>query len=498
MKARLMHRDRDAEVGAGVPPNAAELIQDLELNWIVEAMAAGDDFLYEVAKASVLSSLTDPSEIEYRQEVLRDCLEQPAVIRELYSLAVQATKQGGWYVLGGSTSYSPGIVLSSSVRLLDGLVANLEQLRKLAGRHAGSFRSEGFGQLFATVMQELDFAYLDEVREQLKQLQFKHGVTLSAKLGRANHGVGYRLHTTPTPTWRDRLPFSDRNPYFWELPERDEAGGRALGEIRSRGINEVANAVGQSAEHVRGFFRMLYTELAFYIGCLNLHERLTEKGQATSLPTVSPTAGLELSGEGLYDVSLALARSAPPVANEIAADGKRMVMITGANQGGKSTFLRSLGQAQLMAQAGMFVGAKTMSVSVRDGVFTHFKREEDEAMESGKLDEELARMSEIVDRLRPDSVVLSNESFASTNEVEGSEIARQIVRALTERGVRVLFVTHMFDLAESLYSANGDSTLFLRAERRDDGSRTFRMIEAVPESTSYGEDLYQRVFGRAL
>lgn len=119
-------------------------------------------------------------------------------------------------------------------------------------------------------------------------------------------------------------------------------------------------------------------------------------------------------------------------------------------------------------------------------------------MKSGKLDEELARMSEIVDRLRPDSVVLCNESFASTNEIEGSEIARQIVGALLSGGVRVLFVTHLFDLAHGFSSANGDSARFLQAERRADGARTFRMIEAEPQSTSYGEDLYRDVFGRAL
>ena len=102
-------------------------------------------------------------------------------------------------------------------------------------------------------------------------------------------------------------------------------------------------------------------------------------------------------------------------------------MITGANQGGKSTFLRSVGVAQLMTQCGMFVGAQSLRVNVCDGVFTHYKREEDETMESGKLDEELARMSEIADHIGAGSVLLCNESFAATNEREGSQIARQVV-----------------------------------------------------------------------
>jgi len=93
--------------------------------------------------------------------------------------------------------------------------------------------------------------------------------------------------------------------------------------------------------------------------------------------------------------------------------------------------------------------------------------------------------------------LLLNESFASTNEREGSEIARQIVRALVDRGVKVVYVTHMFDLAHSLYRQRSEAALFLRAERRPDGERTFRMVEGEPLPTSYGEDIYRRVFNTA-
>ena len=106
-------------------------------------------------------------------------------------------------------------------------------------------------------------------------------------------------------------------------------------------------------------------------------------------------------------------------------------------------------------------------------------------------------MSEIVDSVTPHSIVLFNESFAATNEREGSEIARQIVRALLEAGVRVFFVTHLFDLAHSLYLQKAAAALFLRAERQAGGQRTFRIAEGEPLPTSYGPDLYERIFGAA-
>jgi len=116
-------------------------------------------------------------------------------------------------------------------------------------------------------------------------------------------------------------------------------------------------------------------------------------------------------------------------------------------------------------------------------------------MRSGKLDEELRRMSSLIDHVTPNSIILLNESFASTNEREGSEIARQIVRALLEAGVKVFYVTHMFDLAHEFYRANMDTALFLRAERLADGQRTYRLEPGAPLPTSHGEDLYRHIFG---
>jgi DNA mismatch repair ATPase MutS len=198
---------------------------------------------------------------------------------------------------------------------------------------------------------------------------------------------------------------------------------------------------------------------------------------------------------GLYDISLALRMKQQVVGNDGNADGKNLVIITGANQGGKSTFLRSIGLAQLMMQAGMFAPAQAFCANVCDGLFTHSKREEDVTMKSGKFDEEMSRMSEIVDHLRPHALVLFNESFAATNEREGSEIARQIVGALLAKRIKVFFVTHLYEFAHGWYVQGRPNALFLRADRQPDGRRTFKLLEGEPLQTSFGKDLYQQIFG---
>jgi hypothetical protein len=494
MKVFLLHRDTDIDLDAPLPPNERELVQDLELKTLFAAMAGEDEFLREVVGKVVLGSLTDPDAIRYRQRVLADCLAQPATVRQLYDIALDALQANRKTWFGILFHDSPEHILQRSVQILGFLVENLKQLRKLAEEHAADFRSDGFARFFTMLADELDDDYFAAVDDHLSELKFRDGVLMSAELGRGNKGVRHVLHRSPHRTWWERFTGRDNGGYSFQVPPRDEAGAQALHDIEAHGVNLVANALAQSTDHVQSFFRVLRAELAFLLGCVNLHDRLSAKEEPTCFPDPLPLGKPILTARGLYDVCLSLHLDGRTVGNDVDADGKNLVLITGANQGGKSTFLRGAGLAQLMLQCGMFVPAESLRANVRAGVFTHFKREEDAGMISGKLDEELARMSEIADEIGSDALLLCNESFASTNEREGSEIARQAVRAFTEAGVKVLFVTHLYDLAHGFYRDGPETALFLRAERRPDGARTFRLTPGEPLPTSYGEDSYRRIF----
>jgi len=103
-------------------------------------------------------------------------------------------------------------------------------------------------------------------------------------------------------------------------------------------------------------------------------------------------------------------------------------------------------------------------------------------------------MSTLVERLGAGDMLLCNESFAATNEREGSEVAGEVIRALLDTGKVVVFVTHLYELAHDLHQQRRRDTLFLRADRRDDGQRPFTISEGAPLATSYAEDLYRRTF----
>ncbi len=500
-----MFRDRDFDPKGALPAAAATLTQDLGLDVLLDAMAAGDEFVRGVARQAILAGLREPAEIDYRQRILADCLEQPALVREMYALAVEAIERER-KIWGWTLNRYPEGLLHRSLDVLGMLLELLARLRRVADEHAPAFRSEGFARFFRMLAEELDDAYLEKVKEQLAHLEFREGVLMSAALGAGNKGTRYVLRKPregrPSllqrlQAWVEQVTTTERTSFVYQVADRDEAGLQALADLRSRGVALIAASLGQSADHILGFFGMLRTELGFYVGCLNLRDRLSAKDEPIAMPEPLPAGADALRARGLYDVSLSLALRERAVGNDLSADHERLVMITGANRGGKTTFMRSVGQAQLMMQCGLFAPAESFCAAACAGLFTHFKREEDPGLRSGKLDEELARMSAIIDQVRPRSLVLLNESFASTNEREGSQIARQVVRALLEAGVRVLYVTHLYDLAQGFYLSDRETALFLRAERLSDGRRTFRLIEGEPLPTSYGADLYRRIFDEA-
>jgi DNA mismatch repair ATPase MutS len=496
MKAFLLYRDRDFDIQRTLPPNAPALVQDLELGTLWSAMALGDKFLFDVAQKVMLNSLTDLDAIRYRQDILRDCLKNASIIQELYALAIEAIEGERKNYLGLLTNY-PSWVLSRSIEVLKMFVEILKKLRQFAGEHAARFESEGFTTFFTMLQRELSEDYLARVQEHLRALKFPHGALISAELGQGNKGSNYILRKLPDQkqNWVERIFAEKPTTYGFTIDDRDESGSRALSDLKDRGINLVANILAQSTDHVLSFFTMVKTELACYLGCMNLHSQLTRIGEPLCFPVPLAAGERRHAFQGLYDACLALTMKQKVVGNDLEASGKDLVIITGANQGGKSTFLRSIGLAQVMMQCGMFVPAESFSANVCTGLFTHYKRKEDASMRSGKLDEELSRMSAIVDTITPNAMVLLNESFAATNEREGSEIARQIVSALVERRVEVFFVTHLYEFAHGFYKQQKGNRLFLRADRQAGGRRTFKLIEGEPLQTSFGEDVYHKVFG---
>jgi hypothetical protein len=493
MKVRLMHPDHPFDPDLDLPSQTKAVTDDLGLDLIVKAMSRDDDYLPQIAKSALFQPLTDPEVIAFRQDVFADCVAHPDVFRALYQTATDSPKVERSILLGWHAT-KPRARLHRSHTVMLGHLDLLRQVRAQADAHAAEFRSAGMRALFASVQDELSDDYLAEVERYLDRVEFRGGQFETARLGMANEGIDFVLRVpAKRPGLWDSLTGAF-HPHTVTVAERDMAGAEALGEIQEMGCVVAANALNRSADHVKAFFVALRREVGFYVSALNLYEALTRRRQSTCRPVVrAPNGGI--SARGLYSPLLPL-RGENPVPSDLDATDSNLVVVTGANQGGKSTFLRAVGIAQLLTQCGLFAPAAVFAAAPVQSVFTHFRREEDATMQSGKFDEELNRMSHIAERITPGSLLMCNESFSSTNERDAASVGGDVVLALRDAGVAVHLVTHQYELAARLRDESADGT-FLRAERLNDGTRSHRVVPGDPLRTSFGQDLYAEVMSGA-
>lgn len=496
MRVRLMHPEQAFDAGAVEPPHADDLVRDLELGPIIEAMGAGDAIVGAVARRALLTGTGNPlTTIEHRQSVLADARRHPALIRGLYDGACEALAAAHQARFGLKARLA-SVVLRHAIEQLTVFVDRLGSLRDTLIPHEPVLASEGLSGLAAMLRGSLTDEALAAMARHLRDLKGQRAVLVSARLGAGNKPVGYRLHQ---PTGRDRSRFKRWWPagsarYRFE-PGDDERERQALRQLREERLTLLSESLRRSAEATEAFLTQLRDELAFYVGCLNLERRLGELGVSVTLPSVAAADDHAWQLTGVSDAALALTSGRRVVPNDLHADACRTVVVTGANQGGKSTYLRSLGQAQLMAQAGMPVAADEARLSCRDAVLTHFPRPEDRRLRQGKLDEELARLSQCIDTLTPHALFLSNESCAVTNQREGARILGDVAAAVHEHGARAVYVTHLHELATAVRDWATPAAVLLRAERGTDGERSFRIVRGEPEATSHGADLYDRIIG---
>lgn len=494
MRVNLLHRTGAQQQSL---PHGEHLVLDLGLEPIILAGADGDEVVQEVLGSALVRPLTNASDILFRQGVMQDFLQHPDLLHSLYDVtgrAIAAEHEARRHSL--SMFDRPGSRLHDSVALLYLLLDFLKELRQLADTNTSMVRSEGVLAFLSATRDDLSDDYLEEVAFHLRSLRFTAGIPATVRVSPGNGITDYRLDQPTERRWRllDLISMPRRSPYMVTLAERDEAGGSALRNMRDFSLNDLADTMERSAKHVQGYLHRLHREAAFYIGAVNLLQTFTRRNIATCFPESDDSLTPVLTFTALCDAGLALRGQGAPVPVDLDADGRTLILITGANSGGKTTFLRSVGIAQLLTQAGLPVPARSFRTAPAGQILTHFKREEDASFTSGKLDEELSRMSGLVPDLMPGSLILFNESFASTSEAEGSEIARNIVLALTQRGIRVVYVTHMYQLAKGLDEMHDGTHLFMRTVLTAEGQPTYQLHPGAPEPRSNGIEMYDRVF----
>lgn len=500
----LLYPDKQKKLSGGYGL-AGDLIKDLNLSVILSAMAEKDECIYSVCQSVLLSPIKQEKILKFRQQMVMDACEDPEFYRKAYELASRAMRDFEKNKTQGQKNTrerSKTQQIYDSLQMLLVQTGYLEQLKE----HMRTEEAERTDGMTALAKKLREF-YSDEFAAELRRLVEDMAFLLDGGRLVLTAGIGGGMKCSDVVV--NRLEPVDyrqmgkvRRALRWLVlhflsPEaiclKETALKQEAAQMETNGLHYTLQIYQRFIREFQDFFEQFRNETGFYVGCGNLYRRLSNLGMKVSYPRVSGEAdGTEC--RELYELSMALTTLCNPVPNSF-ADNCRLHLISGANQGGKSTFLRSFGIAQVMMQAGLFVPAEYFVSPLYDNILTHFTRREDSSMNSGRLVEEIKRLNQIVDMITSRSLLLFNETFSSTTEREGGQIAESMIQAMYDSGVHVFMVTHLFVFASRMYGKKLEKARFMSAERREDGVRTFKIIDHEPTETSYGLDLYEEIIG---
>lgn len=233
-------------------------------------------------------------------------------------------------------------------------------------------------------------------------------------------------------------------------------------------------------------------EIQFYVAASDFMRRLRAAGLPVCFPDVAEH-DRTIDAHDIYDVALAdklIREHRDVVVNDLELrESERIIVVTGPNQGGKTTFARTFGQLHHLAA----LGCPTPGTRVRLGLFdrleTHFERTEDLRTLSGKLEDELVRVRRILERATSRSVVVMNESFGSTSLRDSALLGGAILQQLIELDVRAVYVTFVDEL-----SRLGPSVVsMVGTVAEDDPSvRTYKIVRRRADGRAYAASLAEQ------
>jgi DNA mismatch repair protein MutS len=283
---------------------------------------------------------------------------------------------------------------------------------------------------------------------------------------------------------------------------------RDVAKVLDTVCQPIARALRQYNAMHSGFLATLHRDVAFYLAAVRLLERLRSHGLPVCRPDIAPMTERVCTLREAYNLNLALHQmahapgTAPIVTNDVAMDEDgRISILTGPNQGGKTTYTHMVGLCQLLAQTGLWVPAAQARLSPVDNIYTHYPVAEHLASGTGRFGEEAQRLHQIFAHATRYSLILLNESLASTNPGESLYIAQDLVRILRRLGARVIFATHLHELAAAVDALNAStagesrivSLVASGTEAGDESPRcSYKIVPGPPLGCSYAREIAAR------
>ncbi len=483
--------------GAGVPPQPPDVARDLNLDQIIAAVTAGHEALD--LQPFFYAPLRDPDQVAYRHEVMRD-LETPPVMARIrgFLAALRAVREA---LARAAKLYHQR---QKDRVFVDAVSLYVTEMETLAHDLAAlPLRSRGLRGFAAYVVNHAASPAVRRLRED--------GEKAKALLAAIRYCVAIRGDSVTVRAYAEEADYSevvaktfarfrqnaatDYRVAFRDDPAMNSVEERIL-DLLARLNPEAFTFLERYATNHRGFvdpvIDQFFREIHFYVLYLDYIAPLREANLAFCYPAVS-ARDKQIFVSATFDLALAakLAREKiPVVTNDFFLRGKeRIFVVSGPNQGGKTTFVRTIGQLHHLAAIGCPVPGRKARLFLPDRIQTHFEREETVVSLRGKLQDDLIRIHEILAQATPDSLILMNEIFSSTTLADAVFLATRVMERIIAFDCLAVCVTFMDELA-ALDPKVVSMTSTVVAE--DTARRTLRVVRRPADGRAYAFSIAEK------
>jgi len=495
--------------GAGVDGlPEPDFFADLNLDQVLEWMTASRK-QYEL-KPFFYAPLHDVAAVRYRHEVLRD-LEKPAVLESVTRFA-ETMRRMREHLAQAQKLYYP---LQKQAWFLDAVEVYCEAVCSLAGELGGldvaSRGFEGLRDYLAGYAASGRFTSLaaetQGLKEALAGVRYAvriHGarVTVSNYEGEPDYSAEVvetfaRFKQGAGKSYLVGLPdLADMNHVEAQILDR-------VARLNPDVFGALARYCGRHRDHLDATVGRFDREVQFYLAYLELIGRFKAAGLPFCYPQVSARA-TGIAAEETFDLALAnklVPEGGTVVGNDFYLEGpERIFVVTGPNNGGKTTFARMFGQLHFLAALGLPVPGRSARLLLPDRIYTHFEREEDIETLRGKFEDELVRVHEILELATSQSVLVMNESFNSTTLNDALFVGTEVLRRVLDLGLLGVYVTFVDEIA-SLSQAT--VSMVSQVVPENPAQRTFKLVRKRADGLAYAAAIagkygltYQRLIER--
>ena len=474
---------------------------------------------------------TDTEVMNYRLDILDDFLNVPALESVLYENIhkLYVNEHVNIQKLGLADSF---YALNKRFTSLQTFTECITNCHEFCQKYQDKFKSLALKQLTSYFADVYNSEYFDEVKQETEEC-----LKILAK-GVKSVTVGINFDDMMRPVEAMLISVSNesikkKGRFDWIFKHLDGDGARAIGKTHSlynenggtndleaplfRELKEInSEYIAHLDRAVRAYYKKstedvltFENQMSFYIGAKKLIEAVKARGLDMVRPSYLPMEDRKMKATEIFDLSFYIQMvSNDPMAslkgkiitNDCTMDENgRFFVLTGANNGGKTTYTRSVGIVQVLAQAGLYVPAQSCEISPVDFIYTHFPKEEEVGLNTSRFTQECKQFKETIDTATKYSMLLLNESIQSTTPTECVYIATELTKIFRCVGVRGVYATHLLELARSLDTLNaeveGDTKLVsivTTVDESGDQKRLYKIIRRAPQEFGYARSIYEK------